>query len=1088
MSVRSAESLRHCVLRICDEGESPDDALLLKRLVTANDRDAFELLIARHGPMVLGTARRLVNEPHDAEDVFQAVFLSFARLAKSIRQANTVPAWLHKTTCRIAAKARKNRVTQLQSSREPSESTVPEAGLVWREVRVVLDEELQRLPERLRLPLLLCYVSGLARDEAAKQLGWSLGTLKRRLEQGRKILRTRLERRGIAAAGLIVAVLTPQAMQAAVTKSLVDATLGMTFSNEPLTRATVSVLVLHSAGTINGLAMKSIFAILAAVGIGVGLYAGAGQAEPPKKAEEKRADPPPAKVEQKSESATDRNGDPLPEGAIARLGSARWRHGGRVQSVTFGPDGKTLASASWDGSVRVWEAGTGRELATFPERGHGISALGVAYAPNGKILASCDNDKAIHLWDVATHKEIRTLLGHEDRAWSVAWAPDGQTIASASYDKTVRIWDPATGKELHTLRGHQFGVQFVAYAPDGKTLASAGCDNTVRLWDAVTGKELRTLDGHGKVVESVAFAPDGKILASASMDGTIRLWEVPSGKEMRVFGGHQGWLWSVAWAPDGKTLASGGEDKTVRLWDAATGKELGTLRGHHGPVHCVVYAPDGNTLASAGALTVRLWNVGTGKQINSLSGHQSGVNAAVCSPDGKTVASGGADGTIRLWDVATCKELRTLGGHEGGVISVVYAPDGRTLMSGGLDKTIRLWDTATSRELRTLPCQGLVPSVVYAPDDKTPASVVSYGETLRLWDAATGGETYTLRGHEGWISAVAYAPDGKTLISVGQDKTMRQWETSTGRQIHAVVGLQSHMTSVAYAPNGRTMAFGSWDGTIRMWEVSTCKEIWSSEGGKGWMGNVVFSPDGKVLASVLNGRTIMLWDVVTGKRISSFMGQTTGSWRITFTPDGKRLISANSDSTVLLWDLPARPPVERHLSPELATEELNALWNDLKGDDAPRAYRAVWTLGAAPADAVKFFAEKVKPVEAIDPKRIHRLLADLGSDEFVVRETATKALHGFNEQTIPYLEETLKSTTSAEVRERVTKILEQKRRTALTSEQVRQTRAVMVLELIGDDATKSVLKRWAGGPAGALLTMEASAALERLEAVSNAKR
>src|SRR5262249_39806239 len=158
-------------------------------------REAFELLIARHGPMVLGTARRLVENTHDAEDVFQAVFLSLARLAKSIRQGRTLPAWLHKTTCRIAAKVCKNRVsTSNEPPPEPCEHIAPEAQLVWREVCQVLEEELQRLPERLRSPLLLCYLSGLTRDEAAKQLGWSLGTLKRRLEEGRQALRIRLEK------------------------------------------------------------------------------------------------------------------------------------------------------------------------------------------------------------------------------------------------------------------------------------------------------------------------------------------------------------------------------------------------------------------------------------------------------------------------------------------------------------------------------------------------------------------------------------------------------------------------------------------------------------------------------------------------------------------------------------------------------------------------------------------------------------------------------------------------------------------------------------------------------------------------------
>src|SRR5579884_151529 len=225
MSVRSIEALQRYLRRLCDETGPPEDAVLLERFVSAGDREAFELLIARHGPMVLGTARRLVANHHDAEDVFQAVFLSLARLAKSIRHGRALPAWLHHTTCRVAARLRARRRAPAAPPPERYEDGDPAAGLVWREVSQALDEELQRLPQRLRSPLLLCYLSGLTRDEAARQLGWSLGTLKRRLEEGRNALRLRLARRGITAVGLALTVLTPEALQAAVNPSLLEATL-----------------------------------------------------------------------------------------------------------------------------------------------------------------------------------------------------------------------------------------------------------------------------------------------------------------------------------------------------------------------------------------------------------------------------------------------------------------------------------------------------------------------------------------------------------------------------------------------------------------------------------------------------------------------------------------------------------------------------------------------------------------------------------------------------------------------------------------------------------------------------------------------
>src|SRR6202790_348434 len=346
MSIRSIEVLQRYLRRLCDAAVPSEDAVLLNRFALANDREAFELLIARHGPMVLGTACRLVDNTHDAEDVFQAVFLSLARLAKTIRQGRTLPAWLHKTTCRIAAKVRKNRISRSnEPPPEPCENIAPEAQLVWQEVRQALDEELQRLAERLRSPLLWCYLSGLTRDEAAKQLGWSLGTLKRRLEEGRKALRIRLERRGIAAVGLALTVLTPEALQAAVSKSLLESSLSLVFSTGTVVPATISVLVVGSATAMKGLAMKSILALLAVASVGIGICAGMSPADPPTNAAEKRAEARPPEGENVVQME-----DPLPAGSTLRFGTSRFRYGSRVKSLAVSPDGRA-ALVTNDGDV-----------------------------------------------------------------------------------------------------------------------------------------------------------------------------------------------------------------------------------------------------------------------------------------------------------------------------------------------------------------------------------------------------------------------------------------------------------------------------------------------------------------------------------------------------------------------------------------------------------------------------------------------------------------------------------------------------------------------------------------------------------------
>jgi RNA polymerase sigma factor (sigma-70 family) len=620
MSKLAVRSLMHSLRQASDETARRPDAQLLRQFIDANDQRAFEILLERHGPMVLGTARRLVDNTADGDDVFQAVFLSLARLAKSIRQGQTVANWLYTTTCRIAARARKRRMLSLDNAPEPSTATTAETELAWREVRTALDEELQRLPERLRLPLLLCFLSGLTRDEAAQQLGWSVSTLKRRLEEGRTALRRRLVRRGISAAGLTLAVLSPSALDAAVGPALATACLDLVLGKK--VAAEVSALTLTT--TIKGIAMKAVIVSLAAVCLGVGIYANFGHADPPKPGDEKKTEEPKAPA---------KRGDGARAEPLTLKG-----HTSEILSVCFSPDGKRIVTGGGvmprgvgagglpggvnppaSGEVKVWDAEKGTEILDL--RGHTARVYCVCFSPDGKRIASASADQTVRAWDAEKGQEIFILKEQTRAAGSVCFSPDGKRIATIGSEH-IKVWDAEKGQELLTLKADVRPNGGVCFSPDGKRIAGVypwgpggkPVPGEIKVWDAEKGQELLALKplttGKGSGTGSLGFSPDGKCIVSTSLDQTIRLWDAENGQELLGLKGHNSIVSSVCFSPDGKRLASASWDKTVKVWDAEKGEELLTLKGHTDLVRSVCFSPDGRRIASASKdQTVKVWSV-----------------------------------------------------------------------------------------------------------------------------------------------------------------------------------------------------------------------------------------------------------------------------------------------------------------------------------------------------------------------------------------------------------------------------------------------------------------------------------------------
>jgi WD40 repeat protein len=574
---------------------------------------------------------------------------------------------------------------------------------------------------------------------------------------------------------------------------------------------------------------------------------------------------------------------------------------GGYSAMAWSQDGELLASAAGR-VVRLWETQSGRQIRTFT--GHQDTVSSVAFSPDGKSLASGSYDNTVRLWQVATGRHIRDFTGHQSRVSSVIFSPDSKSLASGSYDYTVRLWQVDTGRHIRNFMGHRKTVSSVVFSPDGKSLASGSYDNTVRLWQVDTGRLIRDFKGHRNTVSSVAFSPDSKSLASGSNDNTVRLWQIDTGRLIRNFTGHQGMVSSVAFSPDGKNLASGSEDNTVRLWQIDTGRLIRGFTGHQSLVSSVAFSADGKSLASSSEdNTVRLWQVDSGQEIRAFAEHQNPVRSVAFSPDGKTLVGASDDNTVRLWQVDSGREIRTYSGHLKTVFSVAFSPDGKSFASGSYDKTVRLWKMDSRQEIRVFSGhQSWIASISFSPDGKMLASG-SDDNTVRLWQVDGGREVRIFSGHQNRVLSVAFSPDGKSLADGSADDSVCLWNVDSGQRIRAFWGHQKPIFTVAFSPDGKNLASGSSDDTVRLWQVDSGREIRVLSGHQSTVTSVAFSPDGKSLASGSSDNTIRLWQVDTGRQIRSFSEYQSWVMSVAFSPDSKSLAGASSDGTIRLWNV-----------------------------------------------------------------------------------------------------------------------------------------------------------------------------------------
>lgn len=811
---------------------------------------------------------------------------------------------------------------------------------------------------------------------------------------------------------------------------------------------------------------------------------------------------------------------------------------GHATQLAFSPDGKTLAGYA-QGRVTFWEAATGRRLGTLIQ--HPLHNSIMAFSPDGKSLATTgafgtDANKTITLWNFATGEEVRSLKEHKYPVQGVAFSPDGKHLLSwcdgqpqalSQEARTARLvmeslqfkpksvgviyllansapwadrecrqpqlsiqwWDLTTGKVV--LR-HECKGRVLIASSDGKTVAYRNHEGHQQIWDMETNKPLHKLeDTYGFM-----FSPDGKSLFLRDSDGKSHVLDVGTGKKRLTFDDlDSGWAYLLAISPDSRLVAFVDNGNMLRFFDLATGKDIHSRLDRRGYITAVAVTPDGKKAFSGSTDgTLQAWTPDTGKELyrhglppeGQRTRGRSAITALSVSPDGKTLAVGDSRNAVILREAATGKELVRLDEEQGeiAVTQLVFRPDGKQLVAVNRDGVVRTWDLATRKLLRRFKAsKGGALTITLSPEGKRIALVDLVPERpdlsevrliIHLLDAMTGDRIGQIIGDNNFHArSLAFSPDGKCLAgSVGHGHVFR----GVGVQLGCAV-----MDSPA--------------SSIRIWEVASGKEVYSLKMEPG-VAMIAYAPDGNTLLGWGRAEnyshgpesrltpSIRVFDLARKTEVACLEGHLNEVTSVALSRDGKVLISGGKDGTALSWDTSAFPlplaPRSSPLAKDLTAERVTALWSRINGSDAVKSYEAIHALAAFPHQTVPLLRDRLQPAQAPDSRHIAKLIANLDSESFAIRESATRELEKYNELAETALKKAVADKISLEVTYRARALLDRLNGPALESRRLRATRATTLLERMGTPEARQLLMHLAAGAPHGWLTREAKASLERL--------
>jgi WD40 repeat protein len=626
-------------------------------------------------------------------------------------------------------------------------------------------------------------------------------------------------------------------------------------------------------------------------------------------------------------------------------------HRGQVHSLAFSPDGRMLASAGSDSTIKLWDTSRGLLIRTLS--GHLGAVRAVAFSPDGKSLVSGSQDHTIRIWDLETGRAVKSFE-EQRNLWvtGVAYSVDGKSLLSVARITddlmgqerlpkiigAVRVWDVASGRAVRTMPTNG-ASNSLSFSPDTGVLYTS----TGQLWDPAAGKLISQEYRMGAGAESAALSRNGSILAVVNGYGldiwdTKRLEVVHPIRDLYLGGIDRMTLKAVAIGPDGELIAVGDDKGRVGLWSAASGKSLQVVEEAtprpYDEVSAIAFAPDGTSVAAASMSgKIRIWQLrnrqleqvrdfqvdqdfaassggssGVPAQQRIAKGHPVPIEAVAFDPQGRTMVTGGNDGIIRVWDLRQGQLASMLEGHPGAIRELSYSPDGQHLASSSAgdprEGTLRVWNTKTWKQEGSYEAH-MIRGVAFHPDGRTVAWSGSESDLLNLADGTKKrvcGFRFT-----GDFPFVALAPDGKLgAIGVGIGRESKEevclFDGATGAPVRILAGHADDVLVGKFSPDGKTFASAGRDRLLKLWDVESGHLLRTISGHQAAIRSLAFSQTGAIIATGSADHLVKLWDTKTGKLMRTLNGHTAAVASLAFGPEGRTIATGGEDGTTQIWE------------------------------------------------------------------------------------------------------------------------------------------------------------------------------------------